>query len=76
MESEPDRSPVRLFSVAELEAKPRVGWAGEDPGPAEPGRIDSWETDPTSGDVILIRIRWADGSIQEFDPFERLLSRL
>ena len=73
--AEPDRSATRLFNTEELEARPQVGWAGEQPGPVEPGTIDSWEADPETGDVTLIRVRWADGSVLEFDPFERLIRR-
>ncbi len=73
---EPDRSATRVFGVDEITRGLPVGYAGSSSTPPrEPGRIDSWEIDD-DGELSLIRVIWADGRLEEFDPFEMVLRRL
>jgi hypothetical protein len=73
----PDRTPDAPFGVEDLHVGLTVGAADvrEADAPAEPGVVESWEVDD-DGDVTEITVRWADGSIEEFNAFERLIRRL
>lgn len=76
---EHDRGPNREFSAEEMAVGLRVGWArhirSEDPAEAEmEGEIVSWEL--AGGNLVLIRVRWSDGVVQEHPPSERELHRL
>ena len=72
----PDRSDTRPFVPGELHVGQHVGWAGEGQPPGEPGLIESWDVDESTGDVLTISVRWSDGTIEAIGAMEGLLRRL
>lgn len=72
----PDRSDTRPFSAVELHVGMRVGWAGDDARPAEPGSIESWTVDDKSGDVLSITVTWRDGETTTVGASVGLLRRI
>lgn len=77
------RGPERPLTLEEMRAGLPVTYAkdleveeGGRPGPMERGVVESWETDPTSGDLKCVRVRWADGLLSAHMPAERDLRRI
>jgi hypothetical protein len=71
----PDRSDTRPFDASELHVGMKVGMVDERENVAEPGELQSWETDD-DGAVVAITVRWADGSTTTCDPLEGVIRRL
>ena len=76
------RGPAREFSAEEMRRGLPVGLAcssdgaGGRPSGQERGLVESWEIEPATGLLKLIRVRWADGTLSEHFPSERELRRL
>lgn len=84
-----DRGPCREFVLGELRPGLPVVWADSDPAPpsaphrgpgeqdaSDRGVVESWEVDPGTGGLALIRVRWASGELSEHYPSERELRRV
>lgn len=68
------RGPDRPFYLDEMQEGRPVALAPRDPsGPRRLGAIVGWEV--VDGELAVIRVRWEDGGVDDFDPWLQALAR-
>ncbi len=75
------RGPDRPFIAEEMKIGLRVGWAdhvrlADRDSQAQTGSIASWELDPHTKELTLLRVLWQPGNLTEHHPDEGDLVRL
>lgn len=71
-----DRGPARPFRAEDMRPGLAVVFLSSDRvTPLAEGRVESWEIDPASGELELIRVRWDDGSSSSHHPDSGELGR-
>lgn len=72
-----DRGPAREFLLEDMQVGLKVAMNdGDSSKPADRGQIESWQSEPDSGELLKITVRWETGEVSEHYPGERELRRL
>lgn len=76
------RGPQRPFQIEEIKRGLKVAYCPEglpattsEIDPSDVGVIESWDVD-TKHDITVVRVRWADGTIEAYSPWEGVLARI
>lgn len=66
------RGADRILMASEM----RVGLVVQSAFDPEQGTVVSWETNPRTGRLEIVRVEWSDGEVTEHAPAERELKRV